>query len=128
MTAIFRRELPLYFAEWTKRRDEFETYRSEVRLAATPGRSGTDPSASIQVGIAPVFEVRNRLREINVPTLILVGARDFVCSPKFAEAMHGGIAGSRLVVLAHSGHMGHVEEPAAFTGAITAFLTSLVGG
>jgi proline iminopeptidase len=127
MTAVFRRELPLYFAEWTTRHAEFETYRSTLRLAVAPGRSGTDPAASSQVGVAPVFEVRDRLHEIKVPTLILVGSKDFVCSPKFADVMHAGIGGSRLVVLQHSGHMGHMEEPAAFTGAIATFLGSLAG-
>ena len=85
MTAIFRRVVRPSTSP-SGRRDEFESYRSEVRLAATPGRSGTDPSASIQVGIAPVFEVRNRFREINVPTLILVGARDFVVEVRRGDA------------------------------------------
>lgn len=125
MTAIFRRELPLYFADWTARHAEFESYRSTVRIAAAPGKSVSDPAASQQVGVAPVFEVRDRLHEIKVPTLILVGAKDFVCSTKFAAVMHERIAGSHLVTLPHSGHMGHVEEPQAFTGAITAFLAGI---
>ena len=125
MSAIFRREFPLYFAEWTARHAEFESYRSTVRIAAAPGKSVSDPGAPHQVGVAPVFEVRDRLREIKVPTLIIVGAKDFVCSAKFAHVMHERIAGSRLTTLPHSGHMGHVEEPQAFTGAIVAFLGDL---
>ena len=122
MTAVFRREFPLYFAEWTARHAEFASYRSTVRIAAAPGKSVSDPGAPTQVGVAPVFEVRDRLREIKVPTLIIVGAKDFVCSAKFAAVLHERIAGSRLTTLPHSGHMGHVEEPQAFTAAIVAFI------
>ncbi|XXV00652.1 alpha/beta hydrolase [Sorangium sp. So ce1153] len=41
-----------------------------------------------------------------------------MCSPKRATALHDGIPGSRLVVLERSGHMGHIEEPQEFAGAI----------
>jgi proline iminopeptidase len=54
-----------------------------------------------------------------------VGKRDFVTSEKFANVIHAGIPGSRLVILEHSGHMGHIEEPAAFAGGIRTFLKSL---
>jgi pimeloyl-ACP methyl ester carboxylesterase len=39
--------------------------------------------------------------------------------------IHAGIPGSRLLLLEHSGHMGHIEEPAAFASGIRAFLKSL---
>ena len=32
---------------------------------------------------------------------------------------------SRLLVLEHSGHMGHIEEPQAFAEAVRAFLADL---
>lgn len=125
MTAVFRRELPLYFADWTHRGAEFGAIRSSVRLAAAPARGATDPSSPSQVGVTPVFDVTARLGEIKVPTLVLVGAKDFVCSPKFARILHDGIAESRLVTLSKSGHMGHLEEPAAWAGAIREFLDEI---
>jgi proline iminopeptidase len=125
MTAIFRRELPLYFADWTRRESEFESYRASVRLTVAPSRSVTDPSSPSQVGVAPVFDVRDKLGTIRVPTLVIAGKKDFVCSRQFGRVLHGGIAGSRLVILRHSGHMGHVEEPEAFAKAIRGFLRKL---
>lgn len=122
MTAIFRREMPLYYAEWTVRAKEFERFREEVRFSVAPGRSVTDRSSPGQVGVAPVFEARDRLGTIEVPTLIIVGIKDFVCSEKMARLLHDGIRGSRLVVLEHSGHMGHEEEPEAFARAVAEFL------
>ena len=124
ITAIFRREMPLYFAAWSSRAKEFEPYRARVRLTVAPGKA-TDSSAPNQVGVAPVFEVRDRLGAIVVPTLVIVGKRDFVTSEKFGRMLHEGIHGSRLLVLERSGHMGHIEEPAAFSQGIRSFLKSI---
>jgi proline iminopeptidase len=127
MTAIFRRELPLYVADWTRRATEFEPLRTTVRFSVAPGRSVTDPGSPDQVGVAPVFEARERLGEIRVPTLIIVGEKDFVCSEKMARLLHAGIPGSTLVVLPHSGHMGHAEQPAVFARAVSEFLRTTRG-
>ncbi len=50
ITAVVRNELPLYFADWTTRRNEFEPLRSQVRVAIAPSKSGVDPSAAGAVG------------------------------------------------------------------------------
>ena len=41
------------------------------------------------------------LREIASPTLITFGARDLICSTRFAEPLQNGIAGSELMVFDH---------------------------
>jgi proline iminopeptidase len=56
-----------------------------------------------------------------VPTLIVAGRHDFICGVRWAGMLHDGIAGSRLVVLEDSGHLGHIEEPAAFHSAVADF-------
>ena len=61
-----------------------------------------------------------------MPTLILVGATDFVCSPKMAAILQAGIPGSTLVVLPRSGHYGHVEAPAAFARAVRGFVEQVL--
>jgi proline iminopeptidase len=124
-TENFKRELPLYFADWTARAQEFEVLRAQVRMWVAPGRSANDPSAPADVGLAPAFDVVARLHEIATPTLILVGTKDFVCSPRMADMLHAGIPGSKLAVLPHSGHMGHIEEPGAHASAIREFLATL---
>jgi pimeloyl-ACP methyl ester carboxylesterase len=62
------------------------------------------------------------LSEINVPTLITFGARDLVCSTRFAEPLKNGIAGSELVVFDHLSHAGLHEDPETFNGATLDFL------
>ena len=125
MTAVVRREMPLYFASWTARAAEFEPLLRNLRFSVAPSRSATDPAAPGEVGVAPVFEVRERLASIKSPTLVIVGRKDFVCSERFARQIHERISGSRLVVLEQSGHMGHLEEPKAFTTAVAGFLGAL---
>jgi proline iminopeptidase len=124
ITAIFRREMPLYFADWTSRAQEYEPYRAHVRLSVAPGKV-SDSSAPSQVGVAPVIELRDRLTTIDVPTLVIVGKKDFVTSEKFGRMLHEGIRGSRFLLLEHSGHMGHIEEGTAFARGIHSFLKSL---
>jgi proline iminopeptidase len=125
MTAIFRREMPLYFASWSARAAEYEPLRQLMHFSVAPSRSATDPSSPSGVGVAPVFDVRERLASIKTPTLVIAGRRDFVCSERFGRLLHERIAGSRLVVLQESGHMGHVEEAKAFASAVGAFLRAL---
>ena len=62
------------------------------------------------------------LGEIDVPTLITVGARDLVCSTRFAEPISRGIAGSELVVFDHLSHAGLHEDPETFNRATLDFL------
>jgi pimeloyl-ACP methyl ester carboxylesterase len=62
------------------------------------------------------------LGDIDVPTLITVGARDLVCSARFAEALKSGIAGSELVVFEHLSHAGLHEDPETFNRATLDFL------
>jgi pimeloyl-ACP methyl ester carboxylesterase len=62
------------------------------------------------------------LREIDVPALITFGARDLVCSTRFAEPLHSGIGGSELVVFEHLSHAGLHEDPETFNRATLDFL------
>ncbi len=62
------------------------------------------------------------LGDIDVPTSITAGARDLVCSTRFADALNSGIAGSELVVFDHLSHAGLHEDPETFNRATLDFL------
>jgi pimeloyl-ACP methyl ester carboxylesterase len=62
------------------------------------------------------------LSEINAPTLITFGARDLVCSTRFAQPLNNGIARSELVVFEHLSHAGLHEDPETFNRATLDFL------
>ncbi len=71
---------------------------------------------------ARTYDIRDRLREIRAPTLILHGCQDGRVPLERAEELHRGIAGSRLVVLEECGHWPHVEKRAEFVAAVKDFL------
>jgi proline iminopeptidase len=65
-------------------------------------------------------EYVDKLPEIKVPTLIIVGDHD-ESDPKMSEEMHAKIAGSKLVILPRSGHMTFVDQPEGFLRAVAGF-------
>ncbi len=66
-------------------------------------------------------EYVDRLAEIKVPTLIIVGDHD-ESDPKMSKEMHEKIAGSQLVILPKSGHMTFVDQPEMFLKAVEEFV------
>lgn len=68
------------------------------------------------------YDVRDRLGEIRVPTLIIHGREDAMIPLSDAEELHGGIPGSRLAVLEDCGHWPHVEKRAEFVRSVKEFL------
>jgi pimeloyl-ACP methyl ester carboxylesterase len=66
------------------------------------------------------------LPEINVPTLILVGAEDPITPPSDAEAMAAKIEGSRLVRVEGAAHLSNVERPEEFNRALKDFVDGLL--
>ncbi len=62
------------------------------------------------------------LSTVRVPTLVLCGAGDAVTPPADHEAMAARVAGARLVVVAESGHLSAIEQPAAVTAALSTWL------
>jgi pimeloyl-ACP methyl ester carboxylesterase len=82
-------------------------------------------AASALRGMAVRRDQTEFLREINCPTLILVGSLDQITPPTDAELMNQEIHGSRLEVIAGAGHVSNVERPAEFNRALENFLREL---
>lgn len=53
------------------------------------------------------------LSQIRLPTLLACGAGDRLCSPHIHILMHQTIPGSRLEIIAQSGHLPTLDQPAA---------------
>jgi len=68
-------------------------------------------------------DLRKDLAKIAVPTLILHGKKDKICSFDLAEQMKAGIANSHLVAFENSGHSLFLEETQKFNTELIAFAT-----
>ena len=64
----------------------------------------------------------DRLAEIQLPALIIVGEDDPGTPVAASEAMHARIDGSKLVVLPGARHLSNIEQAAAFNEALFEFL------
>lgn len=74
----------------------------------------------------PRFDVRHRLHEVKVPTLVMVGRHDPVCPTEDSEEIHHGILGSELSIFESSGHNPSADEPVAFKETVGNFLAKLI--
>jgi proline iminopeptidase len=110
-TEGLRRILPAYFADYWAHEDALEPMRAVLQAWIDPMR-GEEPEP---------FDVRDRLGSIALPSLVVTGAHDFICGTRWASMLHDGIPGSRLTLLADSGHMGHLEQPEDFIRAVAEF-------
>ena len=68
-------------------------------------------------------QVRARLSEIGLPTLVVWGARDRVLPLRHGRRLHEGIRGSRLVVFPRTGHCPMIERAEPFCAAVEQFVT-----
>ena len=68
------------------------------------------------------FDLRGRVAEISVPTLIVCGQDDVLTPPKFSEYLQREIKGSQLVVVPDAGHMVMIEKPGVLNSAIETFV------
>lgn len=62
------------------------------------------------------------IKDINVPTLIMVGKQDFGTPVEVSELMHGMIPGSELVVIDGAAHLSSLNQPEIFNKNLIDFL------
>jgi pimeloyl-ACP methyl ester carboxylesterase len=72
-------------------------------------------------------DLRPRLHELHVPTLVVHAAHDTGRTIEYAQALVAAIAGSRMVVMEESGHSPMVETPDAYNAALHRFLEDVHG-
>lgn len=66
-----------------------------------------------------------RLGEVRVPTLVVVGERDLLDFKAIADALAVRIPGARKVVLPGVGHLANMEDPQRFNDVVLEFLADL---
>ena len=68
------------------------------------------------------LDFTDRLPAISLPTLIIVGEEDQGTPVAASRAIHERIKGSELVIIPSAAHLSNMEQPLAFTSALSNFL------
>lgn len=64
----------------------------------------------------------DRLKEIRIPALVLVGEHDHGTPPEAARLIHQNLAGSEFHVIPSAAHLSNVEQTETFNAKLLAFL------
>ena len=70
----------------------------------------------------PKINVSARLKEVKIPTLVVVGEQDPGTPVSMAREIHENLPGSELVIIPSAAHLSNLEQPAAFNLALQKFL------
>jgi pimeloyl-ACP methyl ester carboxylesterase len=116
--------LPRLLAPDTPRR------HPEVAAAARAMMESTAPEgiAAALRGMAGRPDVTPELGAIAVPTLVVCGEHDALSTPDEMVGMSASIPGARFLTVPDAGHLAPLENPAAVTAALAAFLAGPAEG
>jgi len=70
-------------------------------------------------------ETCDKLPDIKVPVLIMVGKKDKITPSSAAQLMHEKIIGSILHIIGHAGHLSNIENPYDFNKHLRKFVESV---
>lgn len=68
------------------------------------------------------LNLSHHLSQINVPTLVVVGAQDPATTVAMAKIIHQGIPGAELAILEGAAHLSNIDQVEAFNTAVLDFL------
>lgn len=115
--ALYETSLPLNFSEgWLK--------ANAGILEATRKRYHQMDLAAAERLMQAFSEINftDQLKNISVPTLVMVGELDILKPRKYAEIIASEIPGAEFVLIPHAGHAVCLEQPAAFNSALLGFV------
>lgn len=114
LIANLQRQIPLYFHRWEGNEQAGRELAADFAEAK--------PLHHFNTVEFPTLDLRDELRSIEAPTLVVVGDDDFICGPACADAIVRELSNAELVTIRDSGHPVYLEQPEAFRAALTEFL------
>lgn len=103
---------------WVSRHD---AAIAELHRVAAAAAAPIEVIAS-RIDAIVAFDRRGRLREIRVPTLVIVAQDDMVTPKFYSDELAGGIPGAKYVVLEGGGHFAPQTATEDYNRAVIAFL------
>jgi pimeloyl-ACP methyl ester carboxylesterase len=101
--------------------DEAVGARVRQMVSAYSGWHWTHPDTGVRLQPPAI----DRLNEIRVPTLVLVGEHDTRDFHAIADTIADRVAGAERVTMADAGHLLNLERPARFNEVVLRFLQSV---
>ena len=102
----------------------FETFHPDAVLESTRTLScHADAHNALYVN-KEQYDVRDLLQDIPVPTLVIVGANDWICPPSQSKLIAERIPDARLLMVEDCNHAVHIEANERVIGEIRDFLVS----
>lgn len=115
MGRLWQREKKFYFKSFDTRAQAYARRTKDSLIKVAPLRVFNEMEA-------PTFDLRPSLKNIKVPTLIIVGRHDFITTVDMAAEMSKHIPNAQMEIFEESGHYGFVEEPEKFYRVLKAFV------
>jgi proline iminopeptidase len=115
MSRLWAEEMKFYFKHFNERAQAYHQRTKDlpIRIASLHAFNENEAAS---------MDLRPRLREITVPTLVIVGRHDFITNVAMAQEMVNHIPDARLEIFEDSGHFALVEEPEKFYRTIQNFI------
>jgi 3-oxoadipate enol-lactonase len=117
MGALVESTLARWFTEpyRNSRKDVMERIGSDIRATPVNGFSGCCHAIS-------KVDYLDRLKEIKVPALVMVGEHDHGTPPEAARVIQQNLPGSELKILASAAHLSNIEQADEFNKTMIGFL------
>jgi pimeloyl-ACP methyl ester carboxylesterase len=96
-----------------------------AQLDAQIRQTSPDAAAMAITAMAHRKDATPVLRNIAIPTLVVVGAEDEVTKPGESQLLARSIRGARIEVIEGAGHLSNIEQPETFNTVLRAFLAAL---
>jgi 3-oxoadipate enol-lactonase len=103
-----------------RRKDVVDKVATMIRSTPPLGYAGCCHAIS-------ALDLTDRISAISIPTFVIVGEEDQGTPVAASKVMNERIKGSELVILPSAAHLSNLEQPEAFTGALTTFLAKHSG-
>jgi proline iminopeptidase len=117
MSQLWAEEMKFYFKDFGPRAQAYHQRTKDLPIRIAPLHTFNELEVAS-------MDLRPRLKEINVPTLVIVGRHDFITNVAMAQEMVDQIPKARLEIFEDSGHFALVEEPEKFYRTIQNFILS----
>ena len=116
MAELWAHEMKFYFKRFDARAQAYHEQTRDLPLRIAPLKCFNEREAS-------TMDLRPHLKDIQVPTLVIVGRHDFITNVAMAQEMVKHIPRARLELFEDSGHYVFVEEPQKFYRVIKEFVS-----